>query len=340
MTTLASTPMGRDKWDPAAFDTMRDALRTSKKDVPASKPGVIGAYMDLLCTGDDGKTLRFTRAQFLGKGRDSQGKADVQGCGEFNPVRVLSNAEALKFAPPSAHPERDARNAPNRRVLVFLFPADTRVDVSTWPCPRATEGVAGCQKRLFSDARARVAPGIETREHPAERTFSCRFYDRLAGKSTCETIRESVVIRLYDTKGRQMPGAVYRLSLAGVILQEAVADAQGTFSVVVPGRSELAFLEWGPKPPGAGKRDFVFRDELALGADPDNPDDAELCLINLGYSGGSSLKTKVAAFQTDYAKSFALVINGVLDDRTRAALRKVYKSNADNVRDVKDSDRG
>lgn len=339
-TTLAATPMGRDKWEPAAFETMRDALVASGTAAPTARPALIKAYMELLCTGADGKVFVLTVAQFLGKGTDAGGKASVQGCGEFNPVRVLSTAEARAFAAPETHPERDARNAPNRRVLIFLFPADSKVDVSTWPCPRATEGIAGCQKRLFTDAKQRIAPGVETREHPTERTFSCRFYDRFAAKSPCETIRESVAIRLYDQKGREIPNAVYRLSLNNVILQEAAADKQGAFSVVVPGRSQLAFLEWGPKPPAGMPRVFRFRDDLALGANPDDPADAEACLINLGYSGGSKLDVKVRAFQTDYQKSFALVVSGVLDEKTRAALREVYTSDAANLRDLKSNARG
>src|SRR5262249_13680030 len=148
-----------------------------------------------------------------------RGKADFQGCSEFNPLRVLSIAEEQSFQGTDRHPERNARNAPSRRVLVFFFPPDTKVTVAKWPCPRASEGVAGCRLRLWSDAPARLAPGAETREHPKDHTFGCRFYDRLAGRSPCEQIRESVAIRLYDTKGHELPNAVYRLSLDGVILQ-------------------------------------------------------------------------------------------------------------------------
>ncbi|MEO8451799.1 MAG: OmpA family protein [Gemmatimonadota bacterium] len=339
-TQLASTPMGRDQWDPTAFSTMKSALEAAGKPAPAAHPALIKAYMDFLCTDPDGKTFEVPPGQFLGKGRDPKGKADFQGCGEFNPLRIFSLDEEQSFAAADRHPERDARNAPNRRVLVFLFPADTDVEVAKWPCPRATEGISGCQLRLWSDAAKRAGPGEEEKQHPEDETFSCRFYDRLARRSPCEQIRESVVIRLYDAKGRALPGAKFRLSLDGVILQQATADARGVFSVVVPSRKIRALLEWSPKgakdPPGS----FTFGDEVCPGADPDNPADTEDCLINLGYSGGSTLAVKVKGFQEDYGPAFSLKPTGVLDPGTQAAIREVYTSDADNIRQPRATGRG
>src|SRR5205814_10137052 len=61
-------------------------------------------------------------------------------------------------------------------------------DPAKWPCPRADEGAAGCEKRCWKDHKDRTAPA-ETKlkwyfkEH---RTFGCRFYDRMARSSPCE----------------------------------------------------------------------------------------------------------------------------------------------------------
>ena len=148
---LASTPMGRDRWEPDAFVTMKDALERAGRPAPAAKPALIKAYMDFLCTDAKRQTFEVAPARFLGKGADSKGKGDFQGCGEFNPLRILALEEERRFAGAEQHPERNARNAPNRRVLIFLFPADTAIEVAKWPCPRATEGVSALKaSRILS----------------------------------------------------------------------------------------------------------------------------------------------------------------------------------------------
>jgi hypothetical protein len=126
-------------------------------------------------------------ADFLGGGADAGGKADFQGCSEFNPVLIFSQPEQQEFAREENHSRRNAENAPNRRVVIFLFRPGTEVDLSKWPCPRASEGTAGCVKRLHTDAAQRQAPGPTRREYAkGEATFSCRFYDRLSQRSPCE----------------------------------------------------------------------------------------------------------------------------------------------------------
>lgn len=178
-------PHGHDDWQAGGrvVAMMRDQLSAAGRAVApsASVREVFDAYLGLLGVDADGKSFGLPKRAFLGGGADDQGKADYQGCGEFNPVVVFSKAEEREFARAEAKAQRDLANAPNRRVTVLLFPPGTQIDRNRWPCPRAGEGPAGCRKRFWSDAVRRRAAGEERRERPVDRTtYACRFYDRLA----------------------------------------------------------------------------------------------------------------------------------------------------------------
>src|SRR5690348_14261135 len=76
---------------------------------PITRRRLIEQYMDLLCIERDsagksvldvtGKVSSFTldKADFLGIGADAGGKADYQGCSDFNPVLVFSADENADF---------------------------------------------------------------------------------------------------------------------------------------------------------------------------------------------------------------------------------------------------
>lgn len=150
---------------------------------PKTRAKLFPAYMDFLC----GKDLALEPQDFIGKGADPDGKADYQGCGEFNPILLFSKDEAKELSKPARLEERNLENAPNRRVMVFLFFPGRSVDPSAWPCPRASEGVGGCKARFFSNAEERRANGDERREFAkTPDTFACRFYHRFATDSPCE----------------------------------------------------------------------------------------------------------------------------------------------------------
>jgi hypothetical protein len=136
--------------------------------------------MDAVSVDSDGASFALTPKDFLGEGADAGGKASYQGCGEFNPLIVFSAAEQQRYSRPEFKEERDEQNAANRRVTVFLFEPGLKVTPAKWPCPRASEGIAGCQKRFWSDAAYRRSNQAERRRYPADRdTYACRFYDRL-----------------------------------------------------------------------------------------------------------------------------------------------------------------
>jgi len=158
--------------------TMRKATGTPDG---GSRNDLMKAYMTQLFP------VKLDKGDFLGKGVDAKGKADFQGCSEFNPLIILSQPENDTLP----HEERNAKNRPNRRVVVFLFRAGLNVNPKLWPCPVATDpSTAECVARFFGPPKTgeqRRKAGAELRafEKTAD-TFACRFYDRVAGQSPCE----------------------------------------------------------------------------------------------------------------------------------------------------------
>jgi hypothetical protein len=145
-------------------------------------------YMDFLCP------MKWEKTSFLAQGADPSGKGDWQGCGEFNPTRVFSQTEQDYFSQSENLDARNAENAINRRVVIYLFRPGTVVSPQKWPCPSAAEGTAGCLKRLWSDGQTRRSPQAERREFGESKdTFACRFYHRLAAASPCEGVEPKLV---------------------------------------------------------------------------------------------------------------------------------------------------
>ena len=92
---------------------------------PKTRKKLYVAYMDFLA-GD----FTLEKTDFLAQGADSKGKGDFQGCSEFNPSMVFSNDEDAEFKKPSNKADRDEANSPNRRVLILLFRAGSKVEPS------------------------------------------------------------------------------------------------------------------------------------------------------------------------------------------------------------------
>src|SRR5262245_56058603 len=175
---LFDNAFGGDDWKAKnVLASMRSALGA-----PASQPrqDLSKAYMQLL------SPTQFQKSDFLGQGKDAKGKADFQGCSEFNPLMLLSIKENQSLT----RAKRNEENAGNRRVVIFLFRAGMKVNAATWPCPTALAGTAECEKRFFGPPKTgnlRRKPGAERREFAkTEDTFACRFYDRVARLSPCE----------------------------------------------------------------------------------------------------------------------------------------------------------
>ena len=141
--------------------------------------------MDAICTDDDGAPFTLTPEDFIARGLGKDGKGDMQGCSEFNPLMIFSRAEQEFFDRPENKKRRDAENQVNRRIMILLYRPGTRIDPKLWPCPTVKEGPAGCKLRFFANAKERRSNLEERREHKDEQTtemvgtFACRFYDRL-----------------------------------------------------------------------------------------------------------------------------------------------------------------
>lgn len=147
------------------------------------------AYMDAICP------LKLTKADFLAKGADSNGKGDFQGCSEFNPVMVFSQSENTELSKPQNQKKRNEENGPNRRVMALLFRPGISVTPAKWPCPSANAGVGGCKDRFWSDGEKRRSNQAVRREFVKTKdTFACRFYHRLAISSPCEGGAPTTVI--------------------------------------------------------------------------------------------------------------------------------------------------
>lgn len=125
-------------------------------------------------------------ADFLGDPQDKKRQWACAGCGEFNPVLVFSKGDQDKFEKSGDAAARNARNAPNRRATVLLFPASAKgpgkVD---FPCPAWNEGADKCRKQFFQDADARRNPSDRERTWEKDKdTFACRFLAGIADEKT------------------------------------------------------------------------------------------------------------------------------------------------------------
>jgi hypothetical protein len=172
------------------------------------------AYMQKLAPAD----LKVSKEDFLAKGADSGGKGDYQGCSEFNPVLIFSTEKNNQFEKDKDKTTRNDANGPNRRVIVLLFQKGSKITPASWPCPRATEGVAGCRKRFWSDGEKRRStrlPDKDRKFDDTKDTFACRFYHRLLTNSPCESELTIVKIRLFDAQARPLPFAPCLITESG-----------------------------------------------------------------------------------------------------------------------------
>lgn len=148
---------------------------------PQTRATLFAKYMEYLFP------QKLEKTEFLGKGADAGGKGDFQGCGEFNPAMLFSTGELSAFASSGDTSTKNRQNGVNRRVMVLFFRPGTTAAGDQWPCPRASEGTAGCRKRFWSDEAVRRSNQANHREFVTTKdTFGCRFYHRLVEVSSCE----------------------------------------------------------------------------------------------------------------------------------------------------------
>lgn len=243
---LYSNPTSTDKWDIDEIQIMLAALgyyhgpingkkdddteaavKNFQGDQGLETDGVAGkktraklfqAYMDGICVDREGNPYKLDPAQdFLAQGADKGGKGDYQGCSEFNPRVLFSQEEEQEYKKEENKTKRNSENAPNRRVVAFLFLPGVRVIADKWPCPRVKEGGGGCKKRFHIDGERRRSernPDTRREYEKTKDTFACRYYDRIAGRSPCEFGFIVLKVRLLNSDKRVIPGARYRLTVS------------------------------------------------------------------------------------------------------------------------------
>ncbi len=227
-----------DVWGDQALNYIRQQLGLSSDDqTPTAQ--LFGDYMNKI-TGD---FKADPSKDFLGaaSGGTPGGKADVQGCSEFNPLRLLPQSEESATAGSEAAKVRNRDNAENRRVISLLFPPGTRLTPSKWPCPTAQEDETGCIKRFWSNGNQRRAIGpVERKYELTHDTFACRFYQRLADGSPCDAVPVFYYgIRLHDDQSWTSTATIHFIS------EDGQEWKRNLFSGMVSGTSRVfAFSQY------------------------------------------------------------------------------------------------
>lgn len=278
------------------------------------------AYMDAICVDASGAPFAVLPERFVGGGRDPGGKGAYQGCGEFNPIALLSTTE------PMSPTDRIARNAPNRRAMVFLFHPGAPDSPETWPCPRVREPSAGCRKMFWPDGDKRRTARPSAREYRKDRmTMACSFYDRLARRSPCEGVAviPSFRVRLFDTWGQVILRAPFEITgegfaLRGVaetgtaVVRNIRAPATCTVRWARPEEERRRYRDDGAEP--LAEFEYELEVFIDLDAAEDDEDAAGRMLDNLGYSDRATLSEKVKAFQIDLGRQPTGVLADILDE--------------------------
>ena len=359
---LYSKPFGGDDWGTRAIQLMVRALgfdpghidgkkgahtkgavtdyQTSKglsadgDPGPDTRKALFADYMDLICKDASGQPFVLQKTDFLNKGADADLKGDVQGCSEYNLLVVFSTDEDTKLSKPENKVERDADNLPNRRVLVFLFPPGSKVDLAHWPCPSAKDGPSQCKSHFWPDGDERRAPGDDHRVYQDTRdTMACRFYDRMARRSPCEVARTTLRLRLLNSENDFIPNAPYKVTLASGEVREGEATDDGWLveqNIETPEDIHVVWgyptdfgitpeeraKRWGFAGPNAYSLDVVLYSDDG----ESDEDQARKHLGNLGYPADRTLDQNLLYFQREYQVYPA---DGKLSDDTKKALATV-----------------
>ena len=304
---------------------------------PKTRKELYKAYMDAICVDEKSEPYKVEPAEFLGKGADPKGKADYQGCSEFNPILLFSKEEDKAYSKATDKKARDAANAPNRRVTLFFFRPGVQIDVKKWPCPRANEGTGDCKKRFWSDSKVRLEQNDEERRlyEKTKDTFACRFYDRFARRSPCEAGYKEWIVQLMQSgpevelKDRKpLAGVVYELTNTGMGTQRGTSDANG----VVRARVKLDVTTMKLKLPtteltlkGGELKDL---DDEAADAQKQGARDR---LYNLGYGPGNPRRWDddpdvFTGAMKQFQKDHGLSESGAMDEDTKNKLREKHGS--------------
>jgi hypothetical protein len=214
-------------------------------------------YMDAICKDKDGNAFQLQADRdFLAKRKDGAGlKGDVQGCGDFNEIFLLTKDEDDAAKKNKAlEAVRNELYRVDRRVVVYVFKHGSEIDPKKWPCPRSKEGPTDCALRFWSDYKDRRKRTDQQRTfgvdmdvyqrnddhslvldgdgNPTPRpieetgnTMACRWYHAFAIHSPCERKMEEWIVR-------------FRVDLGMKDSKENYAFLSGRRYVVIAGETD------------------------------------------------------------------------------------------------------
>ncbi len=265
-------------------------------------------YMDAICHDAAGEPFILDpKNDFIARGKGGKSlKGDVQGCGEANPIFLLSKEmEKDSLQSKEFIESRNDIYKVDRRVIVFLFQQGTEIDQNKWPCPAAREGDAGCKLRFWSDYKKRLSESDQNRTFgenmsilsvddannlvvtPVEQTgntMACRFYHAFAVNSPCEAkIKEWVIRFVVDSFKGQRPLRYRRFVFtAGESASAAVirgfTDENGVLRIpVFDDKAKMTLRLDAARVTGP--------DVMPADNDPNPPDESKFVQIN--FDGGA-----------------------------------------------------
>lgn len=183
---------------------------------------LFGKYMDGICE------VSLPEDAFVGDPKDAKRQWACVGCGELNPVLVFSKAEADGFGKSGDKAARNARNAPNRRATVMLFPESIKGPGRVvFPCPAWSDGSDACRKQSFADSDKRRNPSDSPRTWEKDKdTFACRFYARISSETDSGSAG-FIEVRLVDSSDAPLADLPYRLTFSDGSFLEGKSDTDG-----------------------------------------------------------------------------------------------------------------
>jgi hypothetical protein len=309
-----------------------------------TRKALFGAYMDWLCTpAPAAAPFRMQASDFLGGTGAAPGdlpKMSLQSCGKYNPIVLLTKDEMAgeDTTDGASKVQRNADDAPNRRVIMFLFEKGTTVEPSHWPCPKVKEANTACKDAFWSDGDARRQNGDTQRLYEKTRdTMACRFYDRFARRSPCESPDEDAyLVRLHDDEVKPIaPPVPYRVTMGSTPGVRA-SSTDGWVKIPLPKDKclDTVRIEWGTSGSTSDRLPFFL--DLMVDCDVgEERAQTRAKLNNIGYSVSTDeqLGGAVTQFQADYGLSeHGCNPDGSLPAKTRARLWAIYDRKCDATR--------
>jgi hypothetical protein len=328
---------------------------------PQTRLKLYMAYMNAICKDASGADFRLPTSAFL---RDGKSPGAFQGCGEFNPRRLPSQARKQEFKDAGKVLGEQLRNAfhkENRRVLLYLFKPDTVFDEKEWPCPAATGDTSACEKRLWSNGLARregtfknharrfgksvpnVLRVLEPPTNPAfadelgreETTFGCRFYHGLALHSPCERDLRMWIVRLQiDAPSILRPGAPATSTPKVDLANRRFVATMGTTrdAPTIRGRTSAQGRIGLPLFEDTTRIDLrvdAYGDPNKTPKDPDDletqPFTDEGLFVPMTLLGGAFPRTRASeAGDFDFDEEFAVDDPPDADEQERAGLQRLH----------------